>query len=144
MLKRATLACLAALIAAPAVASEEVNVYSYRQPELIKPLTDAFTDQSGIKVNVVFLAKGLIERLKSEGRRSPADLIFTVDISRLAGVVDADLTQPVESEVLIREHSRRNARRGQSLVRCDRAGAGGLCPQGPRCRWRSDDLRGPC
>ncbi|MCK0138562.1 Fe(3+) ABC transporter substrate-binding protein [Aliiroseovarius sp. F47248L] len=85
----------------PAIASaDEVNVYSYRQPELIQPLTDAFTEETGIAVNVAFLNKGMIERLEAEGQRSPADLIFTVDISRLAGVVDAGLTQPVESDTL--------------------------------------------
>ena len=100
MLYRAGLAALAALIALPAIAAEEVNVYSYRQPELIKPLTDAFTEKTGIKTNVVFLKKGMIERLKAEGKRSPADLVFTTDISRLAGLVDAELTQPVVSDVL--------------------------------------------
>ena len=99
MLSTPVLALAALLTAAPTLA-DEVNVYSYRQPELIKPLTDAFTDKTGIKVNAVFLNKGLVERLKAEGKRSPADLIFTVDISRLAGVVDAGVTQSVESEVL--------------------------------------------
>ncbi|MEL7469548.1 MAG: Fe(3+) ABC transporter substrate-binding protein [Pseudomonadota bacterium] len=96
---RLTLAAMATLVALPALA-DEVNVYSYRQPELIKPLTDAFTEKTGVEVNAVFLRKGLIERLKAEGARSPADLIFTVDISRLAGVVNAGVTQPVESRVL--------------------------------------------
>lgn len=99
MLRTPVLALAALLSAAPTLA-DEVNVYSYRQPELIKPLTDAFTDKTGIKVNAVFLNKGLVERLKAEGKRSPADLIFTVDISRLAGVVDAGVTQPVVSDVL--------------------------------------------
>lgn len=89
----------AAAVAAPVLA-EEVNVYSYRQPELIKPLTDAFTAETGIKVNVAYLQKGMIERLEAEGERSPADLVLTVDISRLAGVVNAGLTQPVESDVI--------------------------------------------
>lgn len=99
MLKRVSLAVTAALAAFPAL-TDEVNVYSYRQPELIKPLTDAFTEKTGITVNTVFLQKGLQERLAAEGDRSPADLIFTVDISRLKGVVDAGLTQPVTSDVL--------------------------------------------
>lgn len=80
--------------------SQEVNVYSYRQPELIQPLTDAFTKRTGIAVNVAFLKKGLIERLKAEGSRTPADLVFTVDISRLNAVVEAGLTQPVQNEFL--------------------------------------------
>nr|WP_252732999.1 Fe(3+) ABC transporter substrate-binding protein [Shimia thalassica] len=80
--------------------AEEVNVYSYRQPELIKPLTDAFTEETGIEVNVAYLKKGMIERMTAEGTRSPADLVLTVDISRLSAVVEAGLTQPVESDVL--------------------------------------------
>lgn len=92
-----TLAALA--MATPALA-EEVNIYSYRQPELIKPLTDAFTAETGIKVNVAYLEKGMVERLQAEGKRSPADLIFTVDISRLLAAVEAGLTQPVTSDTL--------------------------------------------
>lgn len=91
--------CAAVLAALPAFA-EEVNVYSYRQPELIQPLTDAFTEETGIDVNTVFLEKGLVERLKAEGDLSPADLILTVDISRLLAAVEAGVTQPVSSEVL--------------------------------------------
>ena len=90
-----------ALIAttSPALA-EEVNLYSYRQPELLAPLTEAFTEATGIDVNVAFLDKGMVERLQAEGDRSPADLVFTVDISRLSAVVNAGLTQAVESDVL--------------------------------------------
>jgi iron(III) transport system substrate-binding protein len=90
-----------ALVAIPALATAaEVNVYSYRQPELIQPLTDAFTAQTGIEVNVAFLEKGMVERLLAEGKRSPADVILTVDISRLAEAVEAGVTQPVNSEVM--------------------------------------------
>lgn len=97
----------AALTAAPALADEqaaidkgEVNVYSYRQPFLIQPMFDAFTRKSGVKVNVVFAPKGLIERLEQEGRNSPADLIFTVDIGRLADAHDSGVTQAVQTPVL--------------------------------------------
>jgi iron(III) transport system substrate-binding protein len=86
-------------LAAPAVA-DEVNVYSLRQPELIQPLLDAFTAESGIAVNVAHIDKGMVERLQNEGSRSPADVILTVDISKLAQVVDAGVTQPVDSPVL--------------------------------------------
>ncbi|MCO5128119.1 MAG: Fe(3+) ABC transporter substrate-binding protein [Rhodobacteraceae bacterium] len=86
-------------IALPAVA-QEVNVYSHRQPELVQPLFDAFTKETGIAVNVAFVDKGMVERLVSEGSRSPADLVMTVDIARLAEIVDAGVTQPVESDVL--------------------------------------------
>ena len=83
-----------------AALAQEVNVYSHRQPELVQPLFDAFTAQTGIAVNVAFVNKGMAERLKAEGARSPADLVMTVDIARLAQVVAAGVTQPVISETL--------------------------------------------
>lgn len=78
----------------------EVNVYSYRQPQLIQPIFDVFTKATGIAVNAVYAKKGMLERLQSEGVNSPADLVFTVDIGRLIDTVDAGLTQPVESAEL--------------------------------------------
>jgi iron(III) transport system substrate-binding protein len=85
---------------AAAAAAEEVNIYSYRQPQLIDPLLKAFTDKTGIKTNVVYAADGLNERLAAEGANSPADLLFTVDAGRLSEAKDAGLTQPVESAAL--------------------------------------------
>ena len=82
------------------VMADEVNVYSHRQPELIQPLLDAFTAETGIAVNVAFVDKGMVERLVAEGDRSPADLVLTVDIARLTQVVDAGVTQAVQSAVL--------------------------------------------
>ncbi|MFO1175386.1 MAG: Fe(3+) ABC transporter substrate-binding protein [Paracoccaceae bacterium] len=93
------LALALATAAVPAVA-DEVNVYSHRQPELIQPLFDAFTKETGIAVNVAFVDKGMVERLQAEGTRSPADLVLTVDIARLQQIVDAGVTQPVDSAVL--------------------------------------------
>jgi len=99
MSTRILLATTAALTAAPALAGE-VNVYSYRQPELIAPLVEGFEAASGHDVNIVFLDTGITERLVAEGARSPADLIFTVDVSRLTEAKDAGVTQPVESETM--------------------------------------------
>lgn len=83
-----------------ASASEEVNVYSYRQPFLVEPLFTKFTDETGIKVNVVFAKKGMAERLAREGKYSPADILLTTDISRLIELRDKDLVQAVNSSVL--------------------------------------------
>ena len=94
----AAAAALVASTALPALA--EVNIYSYRQPELIQPLLTAFTADTGIETNVVFLEQGLTERLVAEGARSPADIILTVDISRLTEAKDAGVTQAVQSEAL--------------------------------------------
>lgn len=88
------LASLIGAAALPAVA-QEVNIYSHRQPELLKPLTDAFTEKTGITVNTAFVDKGMVERLQAEGGRSPADLIMTVDVARLGEVAEAGVTQPV-------------------------------------------------
>jgi iron(III) transport system substrate-binding protein len=97
-----TLICAVAILAgvSSAHAREAVNVYSYRQPFLIKPLFDAFTEQTGIKVNVVFAKEGLIERLKREGINSPADVLLTVDIGRLSDAEEADVVQPANSPIL--------------------------------------------
>ena len=96
---RLLLAALIGSTAIPALA-EEVNIYSHRQPELIQPLLDAFTAETGIPVNVAFVDKGMVEKLKAEGDRSPADLILTVDVARLGEVKDAGITQPVENAAL--------------------------------------------
>ena len=89
-----------AVIAAASAQATDVNVYSYRQPFLVKPLFKAFMDRTGIKVNVVFAKKGLIERLRTEGTASPADLIFTVDIGRLHDAVKAGVVESVKTDTL--------------------------------------------
>ena len=98
-MQRLMIAALLASVAIPALA-EEVNIYSHRQPELIQPLLDAFTAKTGIPVNIAFVDKGMVEKLKAEGARSPADLILTVDVARLGEVKDAGITQPVEDAAL--------------------------------------------
>ena len=64
MKKLLTLSALACSVIAPtAMAAEEVNVYSYRQPFLVEPMFKEFTKETGIKVNVKFAKKGLAEKL---------------------------------------------------------------------------------
>lgn len=83
-----------------AFAADEVNIYTTREPGLIQPLLDSFTASSGVKVNTVFLKDGLIERVKSEGESSPADLLMTVDAGNLVDLVEAGVTQPIDSPTL--------------------------------------------
>ncbi len=90
----------AALLPVSAQADGVVNVYSQRQPFLIQPLLDAFTEETGIQTEVLHLDEGLPERIAAEGENSPADVILTVDIGRLVAVVDAGVTQPVENDVI--------------------------------------------
>ena len=86
---------LSSTLVGAASAAEKVNIYSYRQPQLIDPLLKAFTAKTGIETNVVFAAAGLNERMAAEGANSPADLLFTVDAGRLSEAKDAGLTQAV-------------------------------------------------
>ena len=97
---RTSLLALAFVATSLPALAEEVNIYSHRQPELIQPLLDAFTAETGVTVNVAFVDKGMAERLIAEGDRSPADLVLTVDIARLTEIVAAGVTQPVTSAIL--------------------------------------------
>lgn len=99
-MKLAAAALALSVVPFSASADGEVNIYSYRQAYLLEPLLNAFTEETGIKTNVVFAKQGLAERLEQEGRNSPADLVMTVDISRLNELVERDLVQGVENEVL--------------------------------------------
>jgi iron(III) transport system substrate-binding protein len=80
--------------------SGEVNIYTYRETKLIQPLFDAFTKDTGVKVNVVSASSGLEQRIKSEGANSPADVLLTVDIGHLEEAVAQGVTQPIKSAVL--------------------------------------------
>ena len=86
----------------PYLMSKEINIYSHRQPFLINPFLELFTNDTGIKTNVVYSKKGLAQRLKAEGENSPADIILTVDIGRLYIYDDLDLLSPVESKKLVK------------------------------------------
>jgi len=108
--KRPGVLVAAALFAAALSAqAQEVNLYTTREPGLIQPLLDAFTAETGIKVNSIFVRDGLAERVMAEGTRSPADVLMTVDFGNLIDLVEKGLTQPVESAVLneaVPEHLR--------------------------------------
>ncbi len=97
-LSRRGLVALAAFAALQSAvqAAEQVNVYSYRQPELINPLFAEFTKETGIQVRTIFAENGLIERMEQEGPLSPADLLMTADVGRLVSAADKGLAQPVD------------------------------------------------
>ncbi len=78
----------------------EVNLYTTREPVLIQTLLTEFTQKTGVKVNTVFIKDGLLERVKAEGRRSPADVMLTVDFGNLVDLVESGLTQRVSSKTL--------------------------------------------
>ena len=88
----------ACLLSTPTLA--DVNIYTTREPGLIQPLLEAFTAETGIAVNTVFVETGLPERVAAEGANSPADILMAVDFGNLVDLVDAGVTQPIESTVL--------------------------------------------
>ena len=81
--------------------AEEVNVYSARNEALIKPILDVFSQQTGIKVNLVTgKADALISRLASEANLSPADVLITTDVGRLERAKGLQLLQAFDSKTL--------------------------------------------
>ena len=84
-----------------AASDDSVTVYSSRKEHLIKPLFEAFTKDTGVKVEYLTGKGGaLIERLKLEGANTPADMFMTVDAGNLWYVGSQDLFQPVQTETL--------------------------------------------
>ena len=80
----------------------EVNVYSAREETLIKPILDVFSEQTGIKINLVTAkADALIERLQREDKESLADMLITTDVARLHRAKQANLLQAIQSEKLM-------------------------------------------
>ncbi|WPO41422.1 Fe(3+) ABC transporter substrate-binding protein [Tardiphaga sp. 42S5] len=96
----ATAVLFAALGSSALQAAEEVNVYTYRETKLVQPIFEAFTKDTGVKVNVISASSGLEQRMKAEGANSPADVLLTVDIGRIDEAVQAGVTQPMKSEVI--------------------------------------------
>lgn len=80
--------------------AQEVNVYTTREKRLLQPMLDAFTKKTGVKVNAIFIEKGLEERVKAEGASSPADVIIMVDGGRVLLAAKEGLFQPAQSETL--------------------------------------------
>ena len=92
---------LSGLLTAPSLAAGEVNIYSARKEDLIKPLLDDFSKQTGVAVNLVTgKEEALLQRLQSEGANTPADVLLTSDAGRLAAARQAGVLQAVQSDDL--------------------------------------------
>jgi iron(III) transport system substrate-binding protein len=97
-MKRLISLFIASTVLSTSVLANEVNVYSAREEPLIKPLLDAFSKDTGIKVNLVTSDDDpLLERLKREGINSPADVLIMADAGRLARAVQYGVLQPIQS-----------------------------------------------
>lgn len=101
-MNRLIIALMALMLTVPtlsAFAGEEIVVYSARKEHLIKPLFDLYTQKTGIEVKYVTGKAGaLLERLKAEGKNTPADMFITVDAGNLWQAAEAGVLQAVESQ----------------------------------------------
>lgn len=96
-----TVFCFSSLFATHSLHAEEVVVYSARIEQLIKPMFDAFTKETGIKVKYTTDNEGaLLARLEAEGKNTPADMLITADAGNLWAAAQAGLLRPVQSDVL--------------------------------------------
>lgn len=101
-MKRLSLLCAALTVAfAGQALAEEVVVYSARNEQLIKPLFDAYKKETGVDVKFITDKEGpLMQRLKSEGNNTPADILLTVDAGNLWQASHEGLLKPVKSAAL--------------------------------------------
>ena len=99
-----TLVLLAGLMILPQLGfagNNEIVVYSARKEHLIKPLFDAYTEKTGVKIEYITGKEGaLLERLKAEGKNTPADMLITVDAGNLWQADQEGVLQPVDSQIL--------------------------------------------
>ncbi len=102
MLKHLISLLVLVAVAAPVmVSAEEVVVYSARKEHLIKPLFDRYSEKTGVEINYITDKAGpLLQRLKAEGKRTPADMLITVDAGNLWQAADAGVLAGIESPVL--------------------------------------------
>ena len=101
MKKILILVAIATLSACQQQSSQEVNLYSARKEALMKPLLDAFTSETGVKVNLISSkADALLTRIESEAANSPADVLLTSDAGRLHRAKSAGIFSPVSSTIL--------------------------------------------
>ncbi|WP_018508824.1 Fe(3+) ABC transporter substrate-binding protein [Thiobacillus thioparus] len=95
------IAALLLTAAALPAAAEEIVVYSARNEQLIKPLFDAYTRDTGVQIKFITDKEGpLMARLKAEGRNTPADMLLTVDAGNLWQASEEGLLRPIQSKTL--------------------------------------------
>lgn len=92
---------LTMLLLGSVATAAEINIYSARKEDLIKPILEKFEQETDTKVNLITgKADALLQRLISEGKNSPADILITTDAGRLFRAKNAKVIQAIESDVL--------------------------------------------
>ena len=82
------------------VFAETIGIYTHRQPFLLDPILKAYTEKTGIEFQTVYAPQGLATRIQTEGENTKADIVLTVDISRIKELSDTDLLAPLQSEII--------------------------------------------
>ncbi|MBW2518825.1 MAG: extracellular solute-binding protein [Deltaproteobacteria bacterium] len=91
----------ASLCSAWPVAADELMIYSARKQQFIQPLFDAYTRETGVEIDhQTGSIDSLLNRLKAEGDRTPADILIAVDAGNLWQAADQGLLQPIDSKLL--------------------------------------------
>ena len=80
--------------------AESIGIYTHRQPFLLEPILQAYTKKTGIEFQTVYAPKGLATRIETEGSNTKADLVLTVDISRIKELADTNLLEPISSKII--------------------------------------------
>ena len=80
--------------------SDSIVIYTHRQPFLLEPILQAYTKKTGIEFQTVYAPKGLATRIETEGSNTKADLVLTVDISRIKELADTNLLEPISSKII--------------------------------------------
>jgi len=92
---------LFAMLVSPVMAADEIVIYSARNEQLIKPLFDAYTAETGTQIKFITDKEGpLLERLKAEATNTPADMLITVDAGNLWLAAKEGVLAKVDSKVL--------------------------------------------
>jgi iron(III) transport system substrate-binding protein len=100
-MKKLLPALLMLAIATPVYATDTLTVYSARKEHLIKPLFDAYTENTGVKIRYITDKAGpLLARIKAEGKNTPADLFMTVDAGNLWQAADEGILAAIDSKIL--------------------------------------------
>ena len=101
MKKLSLLICIFIIVSCAYEPQNELTIYTSRQPQLIEPIIEKFTDETGIKVNYLSgNAQELMERIDVEGEKSPADIFMTVDAGVLWQAAERDIFETIDSDVL--------------------------------------------
>ena len=89
------------MLAPTLVSAEEVVVYSARKEHLIKPLFDRYTEETGVSISYITDKAGpLLQRLRAEGKRTPADMLITVDAGNLWHAAESGVLKNVNEKYL--------------------------------------------